>query len=85
MRGFEGGGGSNDSQEALLYFVHVHMKHLKLNVTKKVIVPPNGTNVFCFLSSLPLLPRATTTVFGSYLSSLLLANTVSSVRACLSI
>ncbi len=31
---------------------------------------PNGANVFCFLSSLPLLPTATTAVFGSYLSSL---------------
>ncbi len=28
-----------------------------------------GANVFCFLSSLPLLPPATTAVFGSYLSS----------------
>ncbi len=30
----------------------------------------NGANVFCFLWSLPLLPPATTAVFGSYLSSL---------------
>jgi hypothetical protein len=30
----------------------------------------NGANVFCFLSSLPLLPPATTAVFGSYLPSL---------------
>jgi hypothetical protein len=37
----------------------------------------NRANVFCFLSSLSLLPLATTAVFGSYLSSLLLANTVS--------
>jgi hypothetical protein len=28
----------------------------------------NGANVFCFLSSLPLLPPATAAVFGSYLS-----------------
>ncbi len=34
------------------------------------IVSPNGENLFRFLSSLPLLPLATTTVFGSYLSSL---------------
>jgi hypothetical protein len=27
-------------------------------------------NIFCFLSSFPLLPQATTAVFGSYLSSL---------------
>ncbi len=46
----------------------------------------NGANVFCFLSSLPLLPPATTAVFVSYLSSLyILTNTVSRVRACLSI
>jgi hypothetical protein len=45
----------------------------------------NGTNVLCFLSSLPLLPPATTVVFGSYLPviSLFLTNIVSSVRACL--
>ncbi len=30
----------------------------------------NRANVFCFLSSLPLLPPATTAVFVSYLSSL---------------
>ncbi len=30
----------------------------------------NGTNAFCFLSYLPLLPPATTAVFGSFLSSL---------------
>ncbi len=30
----------------------------------------NGANVFCFLSSLLLLPPATAAVFGSYLSSL---------------
>jgi hypothetical protein len=35
-----------------------------------VFTPSNGANVFCFLSSLPLLPPATTAVFGSYLSSL---------------
>jgi hypothetical protein len=41
-----------------------------------------GANVFCFLSSLPLLPPATTAVFGSY-TCLLSTNTVSPVRACL--
>ncbi len=30
-----------------------------------VIVATNGANVFCFLSSLSLLPPATTAVFGS--------------------
>ncbi len=30
----------------------------------------NGTNVFCFLSSLTLLPPATTAVYGFFLSSL---------------
>ncbi len=30
----------------------------------------NGANVFCFLSSFPLLPPTTAAVFGSYLSSL---------------
>jgi hypothetical protein len=30
----------------------------------------NEADVFCFLSSLPLLPPATTAMFGSYLSSL---------------
>ncbi len=45
---------------------------------------PNGAEVFCFLSSLPLLPQATTAVFGSYLTiSLLLTKTVSPVCACL--
>jgi hypothetical protein len=38
-------------------------------------------NVFCFLSSLPLLFPATIAVFGSYL----LTNTESPARACLSI
>ncbi len=33
---------------------------------------PKGATVFCFLSSLPLLPPATTTVFGSYLTISLL-------------
>jgi hypothetical protein len=37
---------------------------------KLIYVSTNGANVFCFLSSLPLLPPATTAVFGSYLSSL---------------
>jgi hypothetical protein len=30
----------------------------------------NGANVFCFLSSLPLLPPSITAAIGSYLSSL---------------
>jgi hypothetical protein len=33
-------------------------------------ITANGANVFCYLSSLPLLFPATTAVFGSYLSSL---------------
>ncbi len=47
----------------------------------------NGTTVFCFLSSLPLLAPATTAVFGSYLSALYfnITDTVSCVPACLSI
>ncbi len=47
-----------------------------------------GANAFCFLSSLPLLPLATTAVIGSYtchVISLLITNPVSWVRACLSI
>jgi hypothetical protein len=45
----------------------------------------HGVKVFCFLSSLLLLLQATPAVFGSYtVISLLLANTVSPVRACLS-
>jgi hypothetical protein len=45
---------------------------------------PNEANVFCFLSSLSLLPPATTTVFGSYLSSLYSKpNTASPVWICL--
>ncbi len=45
----------------------------------------NGTNVFCFLSSLPLLLPATSAMFGSYLPaiSLLLTNPVSPVWFCL--
>ncbi len=39
-------------------------------VTKAQYHPPNRANVFCFLSSLPLLLPVTTAVFGSYLSSL---------------
>jgi hypothetical protein len=51
---------------------------------------PKGANLFCFLSSFPLLlqpPPATTVVFGSNLSSshslLLITNTVSPMWACL--
>jgi hypothetical protein len=40
----------------------------------------NGANVFCFLSSLPLLPLATTAVFGSSLSFLYSKLTL--VRRC---
>ncbi len=35
----------------------------------KISLRPNGATVFCFLSSLPHKPPATTEVFGSYLSS----------------
>jgi hypothetical protein len=46
-----------------------------IDSAKSVTVPtPNNgasADVFCFLSSLPLLPQATEAVFVSYLSSLL--------------
>ncbi len=46
-----------------------------------------GANVFCFLSSVPLLPPATMAVFVSYMSYIysFFSNSVSPVRACLSI
>ncbi len=50
--------------------------------TAFVLASTNGANVFCFLSSLPFLPPATTAVFGPYMPFLY---TVSPVRACLSI
>jgi hypothetical protein len=43
----------------------------------------NGYNVFCFLSSLPLLPPPATSVWVLPAISLLLTNTVLPVRACL--
>jgi hypothetical protein len=39
-------------------------------VHRPVVADLNRADVLCFLSSLPLLPTATTVVFGSYLSSL---------------
>jgi hypothetical protein len=46
---------------------------------------PTGANVFCFLSSSPLLPPAATIVFESYchLSTVLITNIVFPMRACL--
>jgi hypothetical protein len=41
--------------------------HCPFNTVADFFVPtPNGVNVFWFLLSLPLLPQATTAVFGSY-------------------
>jgi hypothetical protein len=78
--------GDNDSGKTDDYFGDMWQRHqcvrwrnsgklvaiflAELNAASKLMHTINEVNVFCFLSSLPLLPTATTAVFGSYLSSL---------------
>jgi hypothetical protein len=57
-----------------------------INLSPLYIASSNRANEFCFLSSLPFSPTATTAAFGSctcHLSTLKYCNTVSPVRACL--
>jgi hypothetical protein len=58
-------------------------KKKSLKLAWRLTTWTNGANVFCFLSSLPLLPHpATTTLFGCYLSSLYSRVTLYHVQDC---
>ncbi len=72
----------------LIMFSHpfIHLKSTKDSFLCEYRSSSSRDNVFCILSSLPLLPPATTAMFGFYnlpVISPLLTNTVSPVRACL--